>query len=142
MTKKIETPIAAAKLTSELLDAISPNCYKEVVEQYAASQGVDLNSRNEMDEIYEILGAVQPVSLAEFLVIRAKLNEAFMVGELPAFAGAMAIGKLELGTLRCRFFLVFEDVVGKPFVGNDEVPYEQRLKWRNKLISEFDQLVR
>lgn len=142
MTIKIETPIAASSLTSELLEAIKPNCYEQAVKQYAFEQGVDLKEYGNLDEIYEILGAVQPVSLADYSVIRAKLNEAFKVGELAAFAGEFATTELELGTLRHGFFTVFDDVIGKPFVGDEEVSLELRLSWRNELISELDQLVR
>lgn len=142
MTITIEAPIAASSLTSELLEAIKPNCYEEAVKQYTSAQGVDLKENGNLDEIYEILGAVQPVNLTDYLEIRAKLNEAFKVGDLTAFAGEFAATELELGTLRHGFFTAFEDVIGKPFVGDEEVSFDLRLSWRNALIAELDQLAR
>ena len=86
------------------------------------------------------LGLIDQVDEDQYVQIRKRLNDAFMVGDYPEFDGYVE-EDTEFGDITDSFDVIFNEQFSRPFQDGEMVTYEARLKWRNALLTELDEMV-
>lgn len=138
MTTNSEQSISANELLTDLLNALKPENREEWIHELNRENGDP-----EMavpDSIGLFLGLIDQVDEDHYIQIRERLNKAFMVGEYPEFDGYVE-EDTEFGDLTDTFHIIFKEQFSRPFKDGEMVSHEVRLRWRNALLEELDEMV-
>ncbi|MEH0791062.1 hypothetical protein KW882_02015 [Vibrio parahaemolyticus] len=138
MSSNQEQPISANELVGNLMSVLQPQNREEWIHELNRESG-----EPEMvvpESIGFALGLIDQVDEDQYVQIRKRLNDAFMVGDYPEFDGYVE-EDTEFGDITDSFDVIFNEQFSRPFQDGEMVTYEARLKWRDALLTELDEMV-
>lgn len=131
--------IPAQALLESLTVIIQPKNHVIYRKQLAAQRGVSVELIPESAGFS--LGMIDLITAREYTNTRNNLNLAFEVGDYPKFNAPFNSEETEAGDICDVFGVVLRETFSKPFTLDQMLSYEVRLKWRNLLLEQLDEMV-
>ncbi|AXX63230.1 hypothetical protein HJ167_16425 [Vibrio parahaemolyticus] len=133
-----EQPISANDLIRNLLNVLKPVNRESWIHELSRELGEP--ERIVPESVGLCLGLIDQVDEEQYVAIRERLNDVFMVGDYPDFNGYVE-EDTEFGDITDTFDIIFKEQFSRPFNDGETVSHEVRLQWRNALLEELDEMV-